>query len=203
MLQMLPDEPNAVGLNRIGPWWCIVHYLVQATVVLLLELSFRADHMPEEAENIFESAQKAVRWLHNLGEENYSARRAWSLCNDMLRESAPKIGREVDDLPNQPPGPLNEPPSYSHPPTSIPDYSSSMSDPAPTQGAPLSGASFSVMQPDFTNMPMFTGWDEYLSYSGTERPVSFFPTSAEMDLTTDADLDPLQQSDYADHYDGG
>lgn len=58
---MLPDEPNGIGLNRIGPWWCVVHYLVQATVVLLLELFLRVDHMPEEADNIFDATRKAIR----------------------------------------------------------------------------------------------------------------------------------------------
>lgn len=202
MLQMLPDEPNAGGLNRIGPWWCIVHYLVQANVVLLLELSFRAHHMPEEAENIFKSAQKAVRWLHSLGEENYSARRAWSLCNRMLRESAPKIGKEVDDLPTFPPGPLDEP-WYDDGPTSVPNHPSSMGRPMPAQDASSSGANIDALPRDFTNMPVFSGWDEYLSYSDGERPASFFPTTDGMDFTVDMDADQPPQSEYADHYGAG
>ena len=201
MLQMLPDEPNAVGLNRIGPWWCLIHYLVQATVVLLLELSFRANHMPEEAENIFDGAQKAVRWLHNLGEENYSARRAWALCNSMLRECAPKVGRIVDHLPEQSPGPLNEP-SYSHPPMSLPDCSSSLSDPMLIQGELQSGENFALPQQDLANVPLFTGWDEYISYSTGERSVSFFPTSSEMDYSIDMNQDSMLPSHHLVNYAG-
>lgn len=103
-LRLIPDEPNAVGLNKVGPWWSILHWLVQATTVLMLELSFRVHHMPEEAEGILEAAKKGVRWLHALGEDNISARRAWSLCDSMLREAAAKIGRDVNDLPRYQPG---------------------------------------------------------------------------------------------------
>jgi Fungal specific transcription factor domain len=104
MLTLIPDEPNAIGLNRIGPFFSLLHWLMQACTVLMLELSFRVYHMPQEAENILEAATKAVRWIHSMGEENPSARRAWIFCNAMLRQAARKIGREVHDLPEQPPG---------------------------------------------------------------------------------------------------
>jgi Fungal specific transcription factor domain len=194
MLQMLPDEPNAVGLNRTGPWWCIVHYLMQATVVLLLELSFRADHMPERAESVFDGAKKAVRWLHNLGEESHSARRGWALCNSMLREAAPKIGREVHQLPEQPPGSLSEP-SYRHAGRSVARYSPATSGPALMYTTPQSGDNFTVTQQDLANMTMFSGYDEYASYSGGEAPMSFFPNSAEMEFMNDAYLEPMQQNE--------
>ena len=103
MLQLIPDEPNAVGLIRVGPWWNILHWLVQATTVLMLEISFRVNHMPEEAENILESCKKGIRWLHALAEDNLSARRAWTICNQLFKESAHKIGRDVNDLPQTAP----------------------------------------------------------------------------------------------------
>lgn len=99
MLALIPDEPNAVGLNRIGPWWNILHYLVQSATVIMLEMSFRASHMPEEASTLLKAAKKAVRWLHQMAEDNVSAKRAWRLCDSMLRETAPRIGETVEDLP--------------------------------------------------------------------------------------------------------
>ena len=104
LLRLIPDESNAVGLIRVGPWWNIVHWLVQATTVLMLEISFRANHMPEEAETILESCKKGIRWLHALAEDNISARRAWAMCSSLFKESAKKIGRTVDDLPQKAPG---------------------------------------------------------------------------------------------------
>ena len=104
MLALIPNEPNAIGLISVGPWWSILHWVVQAATVLMLEISFRAHHMPEEADAVLDASKKAVRWLHALGEENISARRAWSLCNRMLHQAAGKIGRQVGNMPTQAPG---------------------------------------------------------------------------------------------------
>lgn len=98
VIGLLPDEPNVAGLYRVFPWWCLVHHLVQATVVLMLELSFRADHMPDEVEEVFNTAIKAIRWLGSMWEDNPSARRAWEMCDDLLRKVAPKIGKNASDL---------------------------------------------------------------------------------------------------------
>ena len=99
ILEMLPNIPNAVGLYRVAPWWCLAHHLVQAATVLMLELSFRAYHMPNEAEEILQAAKKAVLWLRAMSEEDMAAHRAWKLCDGMLRKVAIKVGRTVDDLP--------------------------------------------------------------------------------------------------------
>ena len=107
MLSLIPDEPNAVGLNSVGPWWHILHYLVQACTVIMLEMSFRATHMPGEAGNLVKSSKKAVRWLHQLSEDSISARRAWQFCDSMLRQSIPQIGGNMDDMSTQPPDQSN------------------------------------------------------------------------------------------------
>lgn len=102
-LSLIPDEPNAIGLLRTGPWVSILHCLVQAATVLMLEISFRAHHMPQQSDSLIESAKKAVRWLHALGDENLAAARAWRLCTHLLQGAAQKMGRNIDDLPRQPP----------------------------------------------------------------------------------------------------
>ena len=101
MLALIPDEPNAVGLNRVGPWWNILHYVMQAATVLMLELSFRVQHMPEKSEEIIAGSKKVVRWLHQLADESLSARRAWKSCDALLRAVAPKIGASLEDLPDR------------------------------------------------------------------------------------------------------
>lgn len=99
MLELLPDEPNPNGLYRVAPWWCLVHHLVQAVTVLMLELSFRSDHLPLRADDILLAAKKTVHWLRSMSVEDLSAYRAWTMCDDMLRKVAPRVGRDVDDLP--------------------------------------------------------------------------------------------------------
>ena len=100
MLGLLPDEPNPIGLYKVAPWWCLVHYLMQAATVMMLELSFRADHMPTEVEEIFNGAKKALEWLQSMAEDDEAARRAAVLCNKLLRKVAPKVGRNPNDTSN-------------------------------------------------------------------------------------------------------
>jgi hypothetical protein len=99
MLGLLPNEPNPIGLYKVTPWWCLVHHLVQAATVSMLELSYQADHLPHEVEEILQSARKAVQWLHSMAEEDLAAHRAWRLCDDMLQKVASKVGRQFDIQP--------------------------------------------------------------------------------------------------------
>ena len=97
MLGLLPDEPNPVGLYKVAPWWCLVHYLMQSATVMMLEMSFRADHMPTEVEEVFNCAKKALEWLRSMADDDEAARRASVLCNDLLHKVAPKVGRNPNE----------------------------------------------------------------------------------------------------------
>lgn len=103
MISLLPNTPDPIMLNGIGPFWNVLHWLVRACAVLMLELSLRACHAPKDAGKTLRTAKKAVRWIHAMGEASESARRAWFLCDTFLRDAAKKIGREITDLPNEPP----------------------------------------------------------------------------------------------------
>lgn len=100
MLDLLPNEPNPVGLYKVAPWWCLVHHLVQASTISMLELSFQADHVPEEVDKILDSAQKAVQWLRRMAEEDLAANRAWRLCEDMLHKVASIVGKPIGSFPD-------------------------------------------------------------------------------------------------------
>ena len=196
MLQLIPDEPNAFGLISIGPWWNILHWVVQATTVLMLEISFRANHMPEDADTILESSKKGIRWLHALAEDNPSARRAWSICNALFKDAVKKIGRSNDDLPQNTPG---------KPPLAPP--STSMSDFTAVNGAgpgslystaPMSGSMYG-------NIPIptsqaFAAFDPMMQYD------QYFPQDLMMNdpsmqfqiPTTDAELEFMSNAYHDD-----
>ncbi|GMG01310.1 unnamed protein product [Aspergillus oryzae var. brunneus] len=99
MLDLIPDEPNAVQLYHVCPWWCVLHYLMQTATVLLLELSFGCIHMPAEERGIFEASKKAIRWLFAMSECSLPARRAWELCDSNLRRIAIGMDYDLSDLP--------------------------------------------------------------------------------------------------------
>ena len=103
MLDLIPDEPNPVGLYKVSPWWCLTHLMMQSATVLILELFFRAEHMPHESKDILKYAKKAVYWLNQMARENIAAQRAWRQCDELLRRVAPRIGRDADEMPTETP----------------------------------------------------------------------------------------------------
>ena len=103
MLDLIPDEPNPVGLYKVTPWWCLTHHLTQAASVLLLELFFQSGHMPNEAQDVLDSAKKAVHWLNKMARGSLAAQRAWRQCDELLRKVAPRIGMHADDMPTEAP----------------------------------------------------------------------------------------------------
>lgn len=99
MVGLLPDDPRTVDMYSAGPWWSLVHHLMQAISILMLEMSFRAEHWPEKADIILDTARKALSWLKSMSERDTAACRAWHLCSSMLQKVAPKIGRTVGERP--------------------------------------------------------------------------------------------------------
>ena len=189
VMEMLPNVPNPVYLYGVAPWWCLVHHLVQASTVLMLELSFRADHMPNEAEEVLGAAKKVVLWLRSMAEENMAARRAWKMCDAMLRKVAPKIGRTVDDIP-KPHSPL-EP--YGATPfrssasiLSFPPVTSQAGQEAFYQDGQLEEQDFRPQ--------IYTSYDEFVSSSMNAPSINsaqlgtLFPSAAQMDVLCAGDV---------------
>lgn len=98
MLTLFPDAPDAALLHRMSPWWCTLHYLMQAATVLLLELSFQTQHIPEKATMVSKAAKKAVDWLSTLSKTNMASERAWKICDGILRRLAPQVGVSMSEL---------------------------------------------------------------------------------------------------------
>ncbi|KAI4132506.1 MAG: hypothetical protein LQ347_002560 [Umbilicaria vellea] len=207
MLDLLPEKPNPIGLYKVSPWWSLLHHLMQAATILMLELSFRVDHMPFEVEDILSSAKKAARWLHKMAADSVAARRAWDLCSEMLRNLAPKVGRTADDLPGDPPGlghlsdgdPQNSSASIAVQDGAswgrTPDHSKTFRNQL-FYGGPQSE------RPLLFNNSTFTPYEEYLQHDGGLQPhggantvpttnvSSMFPTSTQM-AQMDIMLNPM------------
>ncbi|KAL4884692.1 fungal-specific transcription factor domain-containing protein [Aspergillus karnatakaensis] len=99
LIGLIPDVPDASRIYQLCPWWCILHYLMQATTVLLLELSFGSIHMPGEEQNIVSTTKKGLRWLYAMAESSLASRRAWELCDDNFRRLAKGYGFDVSNIP--------------------------------------------------------------------------------------------------------
>lgn len=203
MLRLIPDEPNPVGLMRVGPWWSMLHWIVQAAVVVMLEISFRVHHMPPEAQNILEASKKAVKWLHALGEDNLSAARAWTLCNGMLHEAAAKIGGDLRDLPTKTPGRSSSSSEGSYRPMTTMLNSTGITNPGLFTTTPLNSALYAAaggLNEFAINYDQMMQYDQYFPGVANESdPMQYQGTSSgHMQY-----MDPSYPDPQAGHESGG
>ncbi|OXV07842.1 hypothetical protein Egran_04395 [Elaphomyces granulatus] len=203
MLSLLPDTPDTPLLNKISPWWCILHYFMQATTVLLLELSFQAQHVPDKADVVSQTAKKAIEWLYDISGSNMAAYRAWKLCDDYLCRLAPQAGINVNDLPHDERATAT---SAASDPSSLMDFaaaldaaSSSLIDPPPPVPSPapipFTEPNPEPLQLDFLrsekqqqqlqpSSSIRGNGEDYLPYDPATGQItgSFFPQSTNIDL---------------------
>ncbi|OJJ99338.1 hypothetical protein ASPACDRAFT_29922 [Aspergillus aculeatus ATCC 16872] len=114
LISILPDLPDLEWFSTMAPWWSIVHYLMQALVILLLQLCVGqagvsgsrditegegAVGTAEEPEKILQGSKKCLCWLFCIGNRSYSARNAFMTCDRLLRKIASVRKLDLSDLP--------------------------------------------------------------------------------------------------------
>ncbi|KAL8965262.1 MAG: hypothetical protein Q9183_003944 [Haloplaca sp. 2 TL-2023] len=97
LVGLLPDGADVNEIYRVTLWWSLVHHLMQAVAVLMIEMSFRASHCPDMTDDLLQASEKAVGWLQSMSADDMAAARAWRLSSELLRKLAPRIGRRIDD----------------------------------------------------------------------------------------------------------
>ena len=90
--------PNVVGIHSFVPWWNTSHFIIEASSVLIMELAYRADHVPSQAEYLFEDTKTAVSWMRHLAPQSVMAKKGSVVYEVLLRRVAPRIGRDAGKL---------------------------------------------------------------------------------------------------------
>lgn len=185
MFDLVPDVPDALRLYGICPWWCILHYFMQATTVLLLELSFGSVHMPEEENNMLEASKKAIRWLFAMSQCSLASRRAWELCDSNLRRIAVGMNYDLSDMP----------PASESATKSVDSVDAENVDPVARQ-TNVTPASVLLNPADPLSQPVVAATqpsDLGVQYNPTQPPLysgfptSFNPSPSTLDMATDVD----------------
>jgi len=85
--RLLPDSPvfDVTLLYDSGPWWNMVHTIMQSLIVLLLEISYEAIQLPHDRREIIQEMKKLVRWLRAMRATNGMARRAYVIVMNLFR----------------------------------------------------------------------------------------------------------------------
>ncbi|PVH93523.1 hypothetical protein DM02DRAFT_661868 [Periconia macrospinosa] len=81
---LLPDEPDLAFVYEQSPWWCIIHNIMQAIAVFLLEMSLSQAHITHCDKSMLKSTRKLVRWLECISGSNAVARRAYEIVVDII-----------------------------------------------------------------------------------------------------------------------
>jgi hypothetical protein len=96
MLDLLPDEADASWLYGISPWWCVLHYVMQSTTVLLIELFTRTLPGTAEATILAAKVKKAVGWLREMSTKDESSQRAWLVCRDIISRHGVRFSLDIE-----------------------------------------------------------------------------------------------------------
>jgi hypothetical protein len=91
----LPEQPNALFIYENGPWWCIVHSLMQTASVFLLALSYSVSGS-QEVVVLLKYAKKLVRWLRMM--KDPLAERAYQMALSTLEAVAGRLSLDISDL---------------------------------------------------------------------------------------------------------
>lgn len=65
MIRFWPDEPRLDSIYDQYPWWCIVHYMMQAVSVLLLGIAYPLS-TSQDSSTLVRELRKAIHWLQTL-----------------------------------------------------------------------------------------------------------------------------------------
>lgn len=93
IIHLIVNESNPSN----SPWWCLLHYLMPAKAIIMLELVHQAIHTPEHKAALFADGKMVLGWLKRVSKVNISVRRYSVELADQLRKVAPIIGEYFEE----------------------------------------------------------------------------------------------------------
>ena len=111
LLDVLPDEASEDWFYRTSPWWTMLHFLMQATTVLLIQLAVgtvpvKTEQGIEESvraassDAVLWSCKKALHWLHHMARKDQACRRGFELCHSLFCRIALSKDLNREDIPS-------------------------------------------------------------------------------------------------------
>jgi hypothetical protein len=98
MVKLFPNQPNVHFIYSKGPWWVIVHIIMQSMAVLLLEMTYSNEDPKRDDRSIILSIKKLIRWLKVMRDNDLVAARAFEVIWRILKICAPTLQAEANEL---------------------------------------------------------------------------------------------------------
>lgn len=98
VIHLVVNEPDPNSL----PWWCLLHYLMPAKSIIMLELARKTTDTSKHKAALFAEGKMILDWLNRISKVNMSLRRYSVELADQLKKVAPKIEDyfQEEDEPN-------------------------------------------------------------------------------------------------------
>lgn len=115
IITILPDKPDMEWLHKMTPWLNILHFIMQAVTVLLIEITMKgsweqttvshnfsdtilADPFDPTTPEIFVGIKKAICWLVQMADNDCSTQRALDICRKVILQFDPTNGCGLSDM---------------------------------------------------------------------------------------------------------
>ncbi|XP_014555789.1 hypothetical protein COCVIDRAFT_101566, partial [Bipolaris victoriae FI3] len=98
LAKMFPVQLNTSFVYKEGPWWAIVHIIMQAITVLLLEMTYNMQGKRKQRFPVIPSLQRLLGWLNAMQDDDPLAARAYDVVRQTLKSSSPLFQTQVDEL---------------------------------------------------------------------------------------------------------
>ncbi|KAK6341860.1 hypothetical protein TWF730_001348 [Orbilia blumenaviensis] len=99
IIKLLPDDIRPTEFWDVFPWWIILYYIVSSGMIVMMEMTLQAEHMPERKELLMASGVKVLRWLSYMGRNDLAARRSCKMLTELMASAAPHIGHTYNPPP--------------------------------------------------------------------------------------------------------
>lgn len=100
LMKLLPDDVDIACLYSIVPWWSILHYIVQAGAIFVMEISLQSVRVSSGIDGLTEDARKVLKWLRAMSITSGPAFRAWTALSHLLQLALSGVGQETGTLSN-------------------------------------------------------------------------------------------------------
>ncbi|KAF3314920.1 hypothetical protein TWF173_004144 [Orbilia oligospora] len=92
IIKLLPDDIRPTEFWAVFPWWIVLYYIVSSGMIVMMEMTLQAEHIPDQKEVLMASGKKVLRWLDYMGQTDLAARRSCKMLTDLMTSAAPRIG---------------------------------------------------------------------------------------------------------------
>jgi hypothetical protein len=107
LISILPETPDVSWLAKVTPWWSVLHFLMQATTILLLGLSRASGpHTPmsgllseDDLGAAINETRKAFLWIHAMAASDPASRRAFLLIEGAMSKIAALLNVDLKGWP--------------------------------------------------------------------------------------------------------